>query len=310
MRLPFALPAPARVDTRARGGDWWDMAFIINGERIEDEILEEEFESIKSHFQSRGEVVCCDRDDEFWGYARDNIINRALLAQEAAARFGTPTEAEVDAKLARLMEEHGGEKEFWDNTGFNPGDLPRIRERLASSIGIDRVLEAEIGPDPDPSGEELQAHYQQTISRYLTEEEVRVSQLFKEPKSHEDARRCYRELRETRELLLDGADFHETAAERGDKPAEEIDLGYLKMGETMPEIEAIVFSLREGEVSPIVATHFGFHLFQVTGRKPPEPVPYEQVAEQVRQQFLTETRESAIAALIGRLKEAAAIQEA
>ena len=34
------------------------MAFIINGKRIGDEVFEDEFESIKEHYQSLGEVVC------------------------------------------------------------------------------------------------------------------------------------------------------------------------------------------------------------------------------------------------------------
>lgn len=285
------------------------MAFIINGEQVGDDVLEEEFDAIKDHYMSLGEVVCCDRDEEFMGLARDNVINRILLTQEATKRFGAPTDEEIDAMVEQLKADHGGEKEFYDNTGFNPGDMPRIREKVAATIGVDRLLEAEVGPDPEPSEDELRAHYEKTIERYLTEEEVRVSQVFKEPNSHEDAKRCYQELRDAREKLLDGADFVETAKVVGDKPAEEIDLGFLKMGETMPEIESIVFSLRKDEISPVVATHFGFHLFQTTDRKAAEPIPFEQVAPQVRESFLTEHRESAINGLIGQLKDAGSIEE-
>lgn len=285
------------------------MAFIINGEQVGDEVLEEEFDAIKDHYMSLGEVVCCDRDEEFMGYARNNVINRILLTQESTKRFGPPSDEEIDGMIAQLKEEHGGEQSFYDNTGFNPGDEPRIREKVAATIGVDRLLEAEIGPDPEPTNEELRAHYEKTIDRYLTEEEVRVSQIFKEPTSHEDAKRCYQELREARERLLDGTDFLELAKEVSDKPAEEVDLGFLKMGETMPEIEAIVFSLRKDEVSPIVATHFGFHLFQTTDRKPAEPIPFEQVEAQVREHYLTEHREAAINGLIEKLKESGSIEE-
>ncbi len=285
------------------------MAFIINGETVGDEVFEEEFEAIKDHYMSLGEVVCCDRDEEFSSYARENIINRTLLTQEATKRFGAPTDEEIAAMVDRLKEEHGGEKAFYDNTGFNPGDEPRIREKVAATIGVDRLLEAEIGPDPDPTEDELRAHHEATIERYLTEEEVRVSQIFKEPKSHDDAKHHYQILRAARERLLDGADFMELAGEIGDKPVEEVDLGFLKMGETMPEIESIVFSLRVGEVSPVVATHFGFHLFQTTERKAAAPIPFEEVAPRVREHFLTGHRESAINALISRLKEQSSIEE-
>lgn len=285
------------------------MAFIINDQKIGDEVLEEEFEAIKDHYQNLGEVVCCDRDEEFMGYARDNVINRVLLTQEATRRFGAPTNEEIDTMVSQLKEEHGGEANFYENTGFNPGDEPRIREKVAATLGVDRLLDEELGPDPDPTEADLKAHYESTIDRYLTEESVRVSQIFKEPTSHDDAKICYGELREVRERLLDGEDFFTVAKEFGDKPENEIDLGFLKMGETMPEIESIVFSLRTDEISPIVATHFGFHLFQVTDREAAEPVPFEQVREPVLEHYLNHTRETSINGFIDQLKSQSNIEE-
>ena len=34
------------------------MAFIINGAHIGDDVIEDEFESLKEHYQRHGEVVC------------------------------------------------------------------------------------------------------------------------------------------------------------------------------------------------------------------------------------------------------------
>ena len=71
------------------------MAFIINGEKIGDEVIEDEFESIKEHYINAGEVVCCDRDEEFQTYARENVINRVLLEQASIelAASGDPRTA-------------------------------------------------------------------------------------------------------------------------------------------------------------------------------------------------------------------------
>ncbi len=61
----------------------------------EDQVFEDEFESIKDHYESIGETVCCDRDEEFMKYARDNVVNRTLLQQESTKRFGDVSEAEL-----------------------------------------------------------------------------------------------------------------------------------------------------------------------------------------------------------------------
>jgi peptidyl-prolyl cis-trans isomerase C len=41
-------------------------------------------------------------------------------------------------------------------------------------------------------------------------------------------------------------------------------LGRFTRGELMPEIDNTVFALAPGEVSPVVETEFGFHVFQRT----------------------------------------------
>ena len=94
-------PYPVKCATKqgwqaCKTASQWDMAYIINGEKIEDSVIADEFESIKDHYQSMGEVVCCDRDEEFWEYARTNVINRTLLEQESNKRFGEVEDAAVD----------------------------------------------------------------------------------------------------------------------------------------------------------------------------------------------------------------------
>ena len=154
------------------------MAFIINEESVGDDLIEEEFDAIKDHYMNLGEVVCCDRDEEFMGYARDNVVNRTLLTQESGKRFGETTEAEIDATVEQLKQEHGGEEQFYSNTGFTPADDSRIRRKVAATISVDKLLEEEIGPDPEVSEEDLKDYYEENIDQFMSEEEVRVSQIF------------------------------------------------------------------------------------------------------------------------------------
>lgn len=284
------------------------MAFLINGKRIDDEVIEDEFESIKEHYQSLGEVVCCDRDEEFRNYATDNVINRTLLEQESIRRFGEIAESEVESRFEALQAEHGGEKHFYENTGFNRGDRKMILAKLKSSLMVDRILEAEINLPEKATEEEIETYYQQNIQRYMTGEEVRVSQIFIEPSSHDAAREAFVALRNLRRELLAGKDFDEAAREHGSDEDRDIDLGFMKQGATMPEVEAITFSMEIGEISPIVATHYGFHIFKVTDRKEPAPLPRGEVPD-LEQQYLTERRTLGIADFIERLKSAGTVEE-
>jgi len=284
------------------------MAFNVNGQIISDEDIYSEFESIKDHYTRLGEVVCCDRDEEFMTYARDNVVNRALMEQESLARFGDLPEEQVDARMDQLQSEHGGEKEFYEETGLDPEEGPKIRQRIRSGLIVDRLLEELVGNLAEPTEMELRSYYEANLDRYMSEERIRVSQIFIEPTSHEAAREAFVNLRKIREELLDGADFDEIARKHSNREKVEIDLGFMRQGETMPEIEAITFSLRTGEISPIVATHFGFHIFKVTERELPAPIPFEEL-EDLTEHYKNDQRETTINDFIEGLKEKGSVEE-
>lgn len=284
------------------------MAIIINGKTITDEVIEEEFESIKEHYISAGKVVCCDRDVELMGYARDTVINRVLLEQASLEKFGEVSEGEVDVRFTKIFEEHGGEKNFYENTGFNKGDEFMLRRKVKSSLMVDRYLESEMGAETEPTEAELKAYYEANIDRYLSEVKVEVSQLFLEPKSHEAAKESFEELFAARKEMLAGADFIELAKKHSGLEADQINMGFIRHGQNMPEIDAIVFSMVPGEISPVLATPFGFHIFKVTGRQEPAPIPMAEI-KNLEQTFWSERREKRIKDVIDRLKAAGSIEE-
>lgn len=284
------------------------MAFIINGKQVADEVIEEEFESIKEHYVSIGEAVCCDRDEEFWAFARENVVNRVLLEQASIKKFGEVSESEVDAKFQQIIAEHGGEDAFYEDTGFGKGDEFMLRRKVKSGITVDRYLNEKIGEEKDPTDAELEEFYQENIDSYQTGVTVEVSQLFVEPSSHESAKESYDELFEARKKMLEGADFVELAVKYSGLEAEEIQMGHIKQGENMPEIEAMVFSMQPGEISPILATAFGFHIFNVTGRNEPAAIPRAEIPN-LKESFLVRRREESINSIIDQLKSEGSVEE-
>ena len=59
------------------------MPLTINSESIPEELLQEEFQAIKSHYENMGAMSCCERDPEFREYARENVA--ATLADNVGA---------------------------------------------------------------------------------------------------------------------------------------------------------------------------------------------------------------------------------
>ena len=285
------------------------MGYLINGESVADEVIQNEIDAIEAHYESQGESVCCDREDEIRSAAQENVIHRILLQQASVAALGEVSAADLSTHLEQLKSDHGGEEQFFANTGFLASDEEVIRGQIRTKLLVDRIIDSVLGPDVAPVEEEVRAYYEENIRRYQTDEEVRLSELFKEPTSHESARETYLLMREIREKLLDGADFHEMAQEHGEKQEKEIDLGFYQEGQSLPEIEAITFSLRANEISPIVATQFGFHIFKKTGHKASQSIPFETIRETLFSEFLDHSRERKIRDFIEKIKGEATIEE-
>jgi peptidyl-prolyl cis-trans isomerase SurA len=92
--------------------------------------------------------------------------------------------------------------------------------------------------------------------------------------SETEARRRLSELRER--IVAGGADFAQIARLNSVdvSAAQGGDLGWIYPGDTVPEFERVMASLKPGEISEPVKTPFGWHLVQVierrTGGLPPE----------------------------------------
>jgi parvulin-like peptidyl-prolyl isomerase len=282
---------------------------IINGENVSDEALYDEFEAIKLHYQNLGEVVCCDRDEEFHALAKENVVNRTLLKQESIARFGVVADEDAAAKLAELKQEHGGEERFYQNTGLDPENEATVLEKVAMSISVDRLVDVEIGEGSEPGETELQQFHRDNIDSYMKPEEVSASHMSVEPQDAEGVEKAFADLKAAREKVLDGADFNELAQSFLKTEEDKVDLGFFKRGDLLTELEVIAFSMRDGETSPVICTQFGYHILHRTGYKPSEPIPLEEIRETVVEHFLADRRERLMCALLDGLKAKGKIEE-
>lgn len=285
------------------------MALIINGEEVDDEIIEGEFRNVKGHYERLLQVSCCERDMEFRAYAKDNIISRILLNQESVKRVPTVEDADITVRLNKLIEQAGGEDQFYMGIGMPYKDEAVVRENVAGGVRLDKMLGEVYGPEPDPTEQELRAYYEANVVHYMTEEMVHAAHITKSMQGAKSRQEIYESLRAVRKQLLEGADFLTLAEEHRADAQQQIDLGWFKRGEFMEEFEVIAFSMQEKEISPVFTTQLGFHICTVLGRKAPEAMPFEMVKDGVRQRLIEEFKDRKFNELIEQLKAAADVQD-
>jgi hypothetical protein len=285
------------------------MALIINGEELDDEIIEAEFRNVKGHYERLLQVSCCERDPEFRGYAKDNIISRVLLNQESMKRCPIVDEADVTERLTKLIEGAGGEAQFYMQIGMPHKDEAVVRQNVAGGVRLDKMLGEIYGTEPEPTDAELRAYYEKNLATYMTEEMIHAAHITKSLQGAKSRQEVFEAMRSIRQELLAGAEFMKLAEEHRADEQQMIDLGWFKRGEFMEEFETIAFSMGEKEISPVFNTQLGFHICTVLGRKVSEPMPFEMVKDSVRQRMIEEFKDTKFNEFVEQLKAGAEIKD-
>ena len=61
------------------------------------------------------------------------------------------------------------------------------------------------------------------------------------------------------------------------------DMGFIAKGDFgLPEIDEVIFKLKEGDVSPVIGSDIGFHVVKVIEKKAPHPLELDEVSEELQ----------------------------
>lgn len=117
--------------------------------------------------------------------------------------------------------------------------------------------------------EEFYKQYEDSLPSL--QETVEISHILKLVKPSEDALSvAYDKTARLLEQIRGGADFEKLAEQYSDDKASAKrggDLGLISRGDFVSEFETAAFQLKDGEISDIVQTQFGFHIIQMIERR-------------------------------------------
>jgi parvulin-like peptidyl-prolyl isomerase len=174
----------------------------------------------------------------------------------------------------------------------------RLKE-LEQQFLADYLVFSELRARTAVSEEEVRAYYAAHEREYLYE--YRVKQIL--VATPEDAERAIGLLKTRSWDWVANRYSIDAGARRGG------DLGYLTKGNMIPELEEIVFDLKPGDVSGVIKSDFGYHVFKLEDvREAAVPVGLDDVREQITTTLMLEKRKTAYREFIESLKAKADIK--
>jgi parvulin-like peptidyl-prolyl isomerase len=281
------------------------MPWSVNGELVPDQAIREEARNIRPQLQQAMEgedAAVVEARVKEW--SRENVIERLLLRQAAAADPEPVDAEEVKAAFERIKAEAPGE------TGVVAlGSDESIQREIELRLRIDRLMARASAKTSAPAMKDIAEHYRKNREEYRTPETIRARHIVKNIDANCDEATARLAIDEAKAKLASGADFARLADEASDCPGRGGELGYFPPGQMVEEFDEVVFALATGQTSDVFRTGFGFHIAQVLDRRPAGVRSLEEMKPEISEQLHEQKRQKAVEAFLDSLWKKAKIEE-
>jgi peptidyl-prolyl cis-trans isomerase SurA len=217
-------------------------------------------------------------DDEAYCYIIESKLFQSLLVHRADMDSIDVSDSEIDGEIDRRMNYMlrrlgGSEVEFQKFYGKTVLEFKKeIRATIANNL-MARKVEGSITGAIKISPSEVKAYYSSIPKDSLPviPESYKIAQLVVKAKPNAyEKERSKNQLEAVRKIIVNGGDFDLQARIHSEDPGSKDrggDLGYLSRDQLVPEFSSVAFRLKEGEISEVVESPYGFHIIQMIKKK-------------------------------------------
>lgn len=208
----------------------------------------------------------------------EELLFQKLMLNQAELDSLTVSDAEVDMELNRRITEligRAGSQEKLESI-FNKS-MAEIKDelrRLVREKSLQEKVRADILQGVTVAPAEVKAYYYSIPydSIPMVDTQYEIVQIVKRPPVSIDEKLAVKDqLYQIRKRILEGeSSFSAMAVLYSEDPGSARkggELGFTGRGEFAPEFETAAFNLRDGEISEVVETQFGFHIIQLIERR-------------------------------------------
>ena len=282
---------------------------IVNGQEISAEAVNFELDRLVRFYMGHGMTMAEIRQNlpKLEAKALDQAIGAKLLLDQAARLDIPVTEKDIDAEVARVVQQVGGEENYKKALAAQGISEADFRKELEKGARVNMLVNQACAHVADPTEDEVTAFYEAHKQEYVEPHQVLCQHIL--VKGSNDA--ALDKIKEIRERIVnDKADFAEEAKKHSDCPsgAQGGSLGWFGRGMMVPEFDKAAFEMKKGEVSGVVTTEFGYHIIYKADEKGGGQQTIVDVHDQIKDLLRHEARGKAMDAYVAELREKATIE--
>ncbi|HXW15242.1 MAG TPA: peptidylprolyl isomerase [Terriglobia bacterium] len=209
----------------------------------------------------------------------NELINNQILVTHASHSRITASEAEVDAKVGELKSPYSPE-EFEKKLQEQGLDSEALRKQIRENLILTKLINKDIISHINVTDAEIASYYEKNKANFnVTETTYHIAQIQVTPRPDAEVRNLKNDDAKTPaaaehkiqalyQSLEHGEDFATVAQEYSEDPSTAAgggDMGFIPASGLNAALKQVVNSLKVGQVSPIIRSNIGFHIFKLLG---------------------------------------------
>ncbi len=258
-------------------------------------VAEYRLELAQTRFGREGKLSAMPLSPELKAQILERMIVRKVLAIEAR-KMDVKVSTVAVARELEIMRASMSDAELQKALLASYHTEADMKALLEERMAVGRLLTLAVKVEIDD--EDLhRAWSERPEAKKVKRARVRASQIV--VRTEEEAKQALADLQKTK-------DFAQVAARRsiGPEAARGGELGWFEAEEMPRAISDACFKMKPGEISPAVASEYGFHIFKVHAKEPEETLSFESAKEELTQEVLRKKLEAGEAAYVTKVRAA------
>lgn len=285
----------------------------VNGQGIERVTLEAAVNNFVENQKLLGITIKEEEMEDLRKSVLEELISAELLYQESQKSGMEDLTGEVEDQFKKIKGGFESEEAFRKVLKERGITEKELKADIKKGLYIRRFLDTKVFKDITVSEEEKKQEYEKNKDKLDVPEQVRARHILvrmAEDASQEEKDKARGKIEDLRKRAVSGEDFEELARNNSEDGSASRggDLGYFKRGDMVEPFESAAFGLKEGEISGLVETRFGYHIIQHVNTMPAHTLTYGEVAEEIERFLLNQRRSQELNKFVDGLKKGAKVE--
>jgi parvulin-like peptidyl-prolyl isomerase len=234
--------------------------------------------------------------------AVEQLVRQSLLLEAAheAMIVAAPAEVAADIDQQRALRGAAAFDAYLASLGL---DAQEYRRRVGDQMAVRKFVDTVVARRITVTEADARTFYEANPATFEHPEEVRLRTILLnlEPNTDEKQAAAAKDRAERiRKRLIDGEDMAAVAKEVSDDPSKGQggDIGWVRKGKLLPELEPAVWALKPGELSAVLKSPLGYHIVKVEEHRGPGRAPFDEVKSLLTDNLRKEKLVAAIETLV------------